>query len=251
MSQSWVKTEEELVKLKKSGAICAQVLKEVLLHVKVGVTCSDLDDVAQREIKKRAVLPSFTTVDDYKWAICTTVNQQVVHGIPGNRTLKDSDIVGVDIGVIYEGYHSDMATTVTVGNVSDETKKFLKDGKNILERAISRAKAGNTIGDISAEIEKGVTENGYSTVRELTGHGVGKSLHEDPPVPGFGKRGTGPKLRKNMVLAIEVIYTNGSGKIKIEDDGWTISSADGSLGGLFEKTVVITNSRPIVLTSYL
>lgn len=248
---SWIKTDEQVEFLKKSGAICAQILKEVLLHVKPQVSCAELDRIASEQMQRHKVSPSFATVDSYKWVICTTVNEQVVHGVPTNYLLKEGDILGIDIGVIYKGYHSDMALTVPVGKISEERRKFLQTGRQTLNDAIKAAKVGNSIGDISATIEKGVKRSGYSIVRELSGHGVGKDLHEDPPVPGFGQRGAGPKLLANTVLAIEVIYTQGSGEVKLEDDGWTITSADVTLGGLFEQTIAITKNGPIMLTPYL
>ncbi|KKQ89710.1 type I methionyl aminopeptidase [Candidatus Curtissbacteria bacterium RIFCSPHIGHO2_12_41_11] len=247
----FVKSDQEIELMKISGKICAQVLKKVLENVKVGVTCFTLDKIAKQEIEKRGASSSFMTVDDYKWTICTTVNQQVVHGIPNKQSLKNGDILGIDIGALYHGFHSDMAITIPIGKVSTVVDKFLAEGKKTLEKAISCAKIGNRIGDISATIQQGVESAGYSIVKSLTGHGIGHELHEEPMVPGFGKVGTGPKIRQNMVLAIEVIYTQGLGEVKLEKDNWTISSVDGSLAGLFEQTVLINGNGPIVLTPYL
>ena len=246
-----VKSENEIELMKISGKISAQVLKKVLENVKIGVTCFALDKIARQEIEKKGATPSFMTVDDYKWTICTTVNQQVVHGIPNKQPLKNGDILGVDIGALYHGCHSDMAITIPIGKVSPAVEKFLEVGKKTLEKAISCAKIGNRIGDISATIQQGIESAGYSIVKSLTGHGIGRELHEEPMIPGFGKSGTGPKILENMVLAIEVIYTQGSGEVKLEKDNWTISSVDGSLAGLFEQTVLITGNGPIVLTPYL
>lgn len=237
--------------MKISGHICAQALKKVLEHVDVGVSCLALDRIAKAEIEKRGATSSFMTVGDYQWTICATVNDQVVHGIPTDTALKKGDILGIDVGAIYKGYHSDMAVTVGVGKIALEVKKFLGVGRETLEKAVIKALPGARIGDISATIQKGIEEAGYSIVRNLTGHGIGRYLHEPPTVPGFGHAGSGPRLSENMVLAIEVIYTQGSGEVKIEQDNWTISSLDGSLGGLFEKTVAIARDGPIVLTPYL
>ncbi|MEK7580711.1 MAG: type I methionyl aminopeptidase [Patescibacteria group bacterium] len=251
MSKTTVKTKKELELMKVSGKICAQALKKVLENVKPGVTCRQLDIIARQEIEKKGASPSFMTVDGYQHTICTTINEQVVHGIPTGRKLEDGDILGIDIGALYNGYHSDLAISVPVGNVSKDKQEFLEAGKNTLKAALLAAKPGNHIGDISSVIQKGIEGAGYSIVKNLTGHGVGRQLHEEPMIPGFGKNGTGPKIQENMTLAIEVIYTQGSGEVGVEKDSWTISSTDGSLGGLFEQTVAIQKSGPIVLTPYL
>ena len=237
--------------MKISGQIAAQALKKVLENVKVGAKCIDLDTVAEKEIKSRGGESSFKTVDDYKWTICTTINNQVVHGIPNQRQLENGDILGIDIGAIYKGYHSDMAISVPVGTVTEDIKKFLEVGKRTLKEAITKVKVGNRIGDISAAIQEMIEGAGYGVVKNLTGHGVGKSLHEEPMVPGFGKKGVGPSILEGMVLAIEVIYAKKSGDVYVEDDGWTISTQDGSLGGLFEQTIAVMKDGPVVLTPYL
>ncbi|MDP2632210.1 MAG: type I methionyl aminopeptidase [Candidatus Curtissbacteria bacterium] len=248
---SQVKTKEELELMKISGDITARALKKVLENVKPGVMCIDLDKIAEDEIKKREGQSSFKTVEDYKWTICTTIGNQVVHGIPTNRQLQSGDVLGIDIGAIYKGYHSDMAISQAVGEVSKNTMKFLEIGYKTLKAAIKAAKIGNRIGDISQTIQLMIEGAGYSIVKSLTGHGVGQELHEEPMVPGFGKRDIGPKILEGMVLAIEVIYAKGSGDVFVEPDGWTISTKDKSLAGLFEQTVAITKDGPIVLTPYL
>src|SRR3989338_2371518 len=246
-----VKSQKEIELMKISGKICAQVLKKVLENVKIGVTCFVLDKIAKQEIEKKGATPSFMTVDNYKWTICTTVNQQVVHGIPNKQSLKNGDILGIDIGALYHDFHSDMAITIPIGKISPAVEKFLATGKKTLEKAIDCARIGNRIGDISATIQRNIESAGYSIVKSLTGHGIGRELHEEPMIPGFGKVGTGPKILENMVLAIEVIYTQGLGEVKLGKDNWTISSVDGSLAGLFEQTVLINGNGPIVLTPYL
>lgn len=245
------KTEEEIKIMKQAGKICAEALSEVRKNIHPGISCIELDRVAERVIQKRGASPSFKTVEDYQWTICTTINEQVVHGIPTERKLASGDIVGIDIGAMYKGYHSDLAVTEPVGETSSDNVKFLEVGETTLEKAIATAQIGGRIGDISHTIQTGVEEAGYSVVKSLTGHGVGKELHEEPMVPGFGKPATGIKLKENMVLAIEVIYTKGSGEVYVEEDDWTISSQDHSLGGLFEKTIQITKNGPVVLTPYL
>lgn len=250
VKNNYVKSKSEIEIMKKAGEICSYAMKKVLATVKVGAVCSELDNIAREEIEKAGATSSFMTVDDYKWTICTTINDQVVHGIPTETALKEGDILGVDIGACYKEYHSDMAISVPIGKIGTEDQKFLEIGKKTLKKAISAALIGNYIGDISQTIQDNIEGAGFSVVKNLTGHGIGKSLHEEPMVPGFGKRKTGPKIRKNMVLAIEVIYAKGSGEIKLEKDNWTISTRDGSLGGLFEQTVAITDKGPIVLTPY-
>ena len=251
MKNNWIKNKKELELMKKSGQIAALALKKVRKNIKPGVTCKYLDDIARQEIENQGAKSSFMTVEDYKYTICTTVNEQVVHAIPTDRVLKDGDIVGIDIGALYKGYHSDLAYTQPVGKVSSETQQFLSIGESTLKAAIKKAAPGNKIGDISSVIQNSIEGAGYAVVKELTGHGVGRELHEEPYVPCFGKPNTGPIISENMTLAIEVIYTAGSGEIGLEADNWTISAADGSLGGLFEQTILITKSGPVVLTPYM
>lgn len=246
-----VKTDGEIELLKIGGKICAQVLKKVIKTAGPAVACLDLNEIARKEIQKRGAVPSFMTVEGYHWAICTTLNEQVVHGIPTNRELKIGDILGIDIGVRYGGFHTDMATTIGIGQISPAVHQFLKTGQETLAAAILAARVGAKIGDISATIGEMIKKAGYSVVKSLTGHGVGRELHEEPLVPGYGRPGTGPQILKNMVLAIEVIYSQGSGEVCLEKDGWTIATSDGSLAALFEQTVMVTNHGPIVLTPYL
>lgn len=237
--------------MKQAGQICAEALKSVLAEVKAGVSCAYLDQIAEKEIESRGAFSSFKTVDDYKWTTCTTINEQVVHGIPTDYRLKDGDVLGIDIGAYFRGFHSDMAISVPVGKVAESAKKFLDVGRETLKKAISKAMPSARIGDISQTIQEGVEKAGFAPVRILTGHGVGRELHEEPMVPCFGEKGTGSAILENMVLAIEVIYTEGSAELKLEKDNWTFSTKDGSLGGLFEQTIAVTKSGPIVLTPYL
>ena len=248
---NFVKTQEEIELMRISGKICAQVLQEVLTNVRPNVSCLELDSIAKEAIEKQQAISSFMTVDTYRWTICTTINNQVVHGIPTTRVLKEGDIIGIDIGALYKGFHTDMAITVPVGKISQSTQKFLDVGAQALRVVIKKAKVGARIGDISAKIQGMIEGAGYAVVKSLTGHGVGRELHEKPMVPGFGKSGTGPKISKDMTLAIEVIYTQGSGEFRLEEDGWTIVAKDGSLSGLFEQTILTTQNGPIVLTPYL
>ncbi|OGD92520.1 type I methionyl aminopeptidase [Candidatus Curtissbacteria bacterium RIFCSPHIGHO2_01_FULL_41_44] len=246
-----VKTDREINLMKISGKITALALKKVLEQARPGVSCDGLDQIAKHQMEISRAQPSFMTVDGYKWTICTTVNQQVVHGVPTAKELQDGDILGIDVGASYRGFHTDMAKTVAVGNVSKSTQKFLEIGHLTLKKAISQAVIDNRIGDISSTIQGNIEGEGFSVVKSLTGHGIGRQLHEEPLVPGFGKKGSGPKIVENMVLAIEVIYAQGSSEVRLERDGWTISTKDGSLAGLYEQTVAVTRNGPIVLTPYL
>lgn len=246
-----IKNAQEIILMKKSGTICANALDEVIKNIRPGITCAELDEIAMQSIESQGATSSFKTVDDYRWTICTTTNNEVVHGIPTQRQLAEGDVIGIDIGALYKGYHSDQAISIAVGSVDRDTETFLSVGKNTLKKAIAQAVVGNHIGDVSSTIQNGIEDAGYNVVKNLTGHGVGRELHEEPMIPCFGKPGRGPEIVENMTLAIEVIYAKGSGDVIIEDDNWTISTKDGSLGGLFEQTIQTTKNGPVVLTPYL
>lgn len=244
-----VKTPEQVGLMRKSGEICAQALLQVLAAVRPGVTTLELDKIANREIKKRGGGISFQTVENYPYTICVSVNDEVVHGLPTKYALKEGDIIGIDIGVLYQGWHSDLAQTVVVGNVDKKTADFVQCGRIALDKAIAQARIGNKVGDISHAMQRVVEGQGYAVVRALTGHGVGRELHEEPVIPCFGTAGKGEALVEGMVIAIEVIYNMGKSDVVWKnDDGWTIAAADGSMSGLFERTVAITKDGPEVLT---
>lgn len=254
MSRVPIRNKQEIELLQKSGEISAKVLKKVLSSVKEGTTLAQLDKIAEEEVIRLGGAPSFKTVPGYYWTTCLTVNDEVVHGIPRPLKLKKGDVLSVDLGVFAprgDGWFTDVAWTVVIGGeVSKETKRFLQVGERTLWQAISQAVEGNKIGDISATIQAGVEKAGFSVVTTLTGHGVGRAVHEPPEIPGFGTKGTGLELKEGMCLAIEVIYTAGNGDVYHLDDGWTIASSDKSLGGLFEMTVVVGNKKPKVLTDW-
>lgn len=234
--------------MREAGRIAALALAEVESHIKIGVSTNELDKIAQSVILKNKAESSFKKVKGYKYCICATPNDRVVHGIPGNYKLKKGDVIGIDLGAFYKGYHSDLAHTYIVGGDGGSKKKFLEVGERALWKAISKAKVGNKIGDISNEIQNTVEGAGYSVVKELVGHGVGKELHEDPLVPGIGKKGTGVEIKEGMVLAIEIIYNMGKPDVSLLSDNWTIISKDNSYSGLFERTVAVTKKGPVVLT---
>lgn len=249
-----LKTPEEIEIMRKGGKILAEVLREVLENVRPGVTELELDALADRLIQEKGGEPAFKRVKGYKYATCISTNNVVVHGIPSDRKLKTGDVIGIDCGVFYKGLNTDMSETRRVSaQASDEVDKFLTIGKRALEEAILVAIPGNRIGHISKTIQDIVEkEGGYSVVRALIGHGVGKNLHEDPEVPGYlvKKIEKTPILKEGMTIAVEVIYNMGGyGVSYSNNDGWTIITSDGSISGLYERTIAITKSGPLILTA--
>ncbi|MDP3948128.1 MAG: type I methionyl aminopeptidase [bacterium] len=246
----------ELKLIRESGRIASCALKRAMKSIEVGVTGIEVDKAVTEEIYKKGGDLSYKTVPGYKHGTCITVNEQVVHGIPTDRKFENGDVVSVDLAVMYKGWHTDCAWSVLVNQQETEDReqlertKFLKVGEAALRDGIAQAIDGNRVGDISAAIQVKVEGSGYSVVRSLVGHGVGRSLHEDPEIPGFGEAGKGSVLKSGMSLAIEVIFTAGSPDVRLEEDGWTFSSSDGSLGGLFEMTVIVGKKEPEVLTDW-
>lgn len=248
-----IKKETEIKKMQEGGHILASVLSECLKAIRPGVSEIEIDELADRLIKKHGALPGFKMVDGYDNATCISTNNVVVHGIPSDYKFKAGDIVGVDCGVFYEGLHTDMSESVIVpGNSNKKKEKFLKVGKKALDEAIKEAVLGNRVGQISKTIQQIVeVEAGYSIVRSLVGHGVGRKLHEDPEIPGFldTKIEKTPMLSEGMTIAIEIIYNMGDSEVVYSnEDGWTISTKDDSLSGLFERSVAITKNGPVILT---
>jgi methionyl aminopeptidase len=252
-----IKTPQEIKIMKKGGKILADVLFEVLKHAKVGVSELELDQLAEKLILEKGGEPGFKKVEGYKYTICISTNDVVVHGIPTTYKLKAGDKIGIDCGVYYQGFHTDMAQSIKIKNQRsnikdlDEVDKFLKVGEKAMWEGIKAAKLGNRIGNISKVIQDIVEGDGYSVVRSLIGHGVGRELHEDPEVPGFldGKIEATPLLKEGMTIAIEVIYNIGKYDVVYGNrDGWTIKTKDGSLSGLFERSIAILKQGPVVLT---
>lgn len=237
----------ELNLMRKSGAISARALKRALDSIAVGVTELELDNIAKEEIYKLGGDLSYKSVPNYKYATCITVNDEVVHGIPTERKIQDGDIVSIDLAVEFKGWHTDCAWSILVGP-DLEKKRFLKIGEKALQEGIDQAVAGNRIGDISYTIQDTVEKGGYQVVRSLVGHGIGRSLHEEPEIPCFGERGAGPILLSGATLAIEVIFAKGSSQLNLQKDGWTFKTADGGWGGLFEMTVIVGRKEAEVLT---
>jgi methionyl aminopeptidase len=246
-----IKTPQEIKIMQVCGKMLSDTLWEVCKSARPGVSEIELDALAEKLIREKGGEPGFMKVPGYKNATCISTNDVVVHGIPTNYKLKEGDIIGVDCGVYYKGFHTDMAQTVAVGKISKQAEKFLAVGQKALEAGIKQATIGNHIGHISRAIQDIVElQNGYSVVRTLVGHGVGRELHEDPEIPGYvqGRIEKSPLLKEGMAIAIEVIYNMGGPDLALGDDGWTIRTKDGSLAGLFERSVAITKNGPLIIT---
>lgn len=242
-----IRNSYELKLMRESGRISAAALKKSLDSVKPGVSELEVDKVAREEIYKLGGDLSYKTVQGYKFATCITVNEQVVHGIPTDRKFARDDLVSVDLAVVYKGWHTDCAWTILLGK-NAEKEKFLSVGEEALWEGIAQAAEGQRLGGVSNAIQTKVEASGYSVVRSLVGHGIGRSLHEPPEIPGFGAKGSGVFLKSGMTLAIEVIYTKGKSDVTLDSDGWTYLSADGSWAAVFEMTVAVGKGKAEVLT---
>ncbi|CAG4989136.1 Methionine aminopeptidase 1 [Dyadobacter sp. CECT 9275] len=246
----YLKTEEEINLIKQSAQVLGKAHAEVALWVKPGVTTKQLDTIAEEYIRDFGGVPSFKGFNNFPASLCISVNEVVVHGIPGNYQLKDGDIVSIDCGVKLNGFHSDSAYTYPVGEVAQPVMDLLSVTKKSLYNGIEQAMDGMRMGDIGFAIQNYVEERGYSVVRELVGHGVGRSLHEGPEVPNYGKRGKGIKLKEGMVLAIEPMINLGTKGVVQERDGWTIRTGDRKVSAHFEHTIVVRKGKPEILTTF-
>jgi methionyl aminopeptidase len=246
----YVKTASEIQAIRESGLILSKLHGELSKRVQAGVKTLDLDAFAEEYIVSNGAKPSFKGYRNFPATLCISVNSVVVHGIPNHYSLKDGDIISIDCGVYYNGFHADSAYTYKVGIVSTDAQKLMDETYTSLIKGIAKCKAGNRVGDISAEIQRYSESFGYGIVRELVGHGVGRNLHEAPEVPNFGKPGKGPKLMEGMVIAIEPMVTMGKRTVKQEKDGWTIKTVDGLPAAHFEHTVAIVDGKPEALTSF-
>jgi methionyl aminopeptidase len=244
------KSPSEIEKMRRSGHIVRQVLEAVKEEVAPGRTTMDLERVAERKIKELGAKPAFKGYYDYPCVLCTSVNDEIVHGIPSERrVLKKGDIVSIDCGVVLDGFYGDSAITVPVGDeVSPDLQKLLEVTRESLERGIKAAQIGNTVGDVGAAVQQVVEANGFSVVREFVGHGIGTKLHEDPQVPNYGTPGHGARLRDGMVLAIEPMVNVGRPETRLLNDKWTAVTEDGSYSAHFEHCVAVTKNGPVVLT---
>lgn len=243
-----LKQPDEIDKARASNRIVAEVLSVLREKVKPGVTTRELDKIAEGVADKRGAKPAFKGYRGYPFSLCTSVNDEVVHGIPSNRVLVEGDIIGLDFGIYHQGLYGDAAITLPVGKVDEQAANLMQVTEQSLYSAISQVCDGNRLGDISAAVQETVEAAGYSVVRDFVGHGVGKSLHEDPQIPNFGKKGRGIELKKGMILAIEPMVNAGKYKVKILSDGWTVITADGSLSAHFEHSVAITDNGPEILS---
>jgi len=253
-----IKTEKEIKAMAEGGKILANVLSQILKAIEPGVSERELDSLAEKLIVSSGGYPGFKKVRGYRNAICVSTNDVVVHGIPSDYKIKEGDVVGIDCGVFYKGLHTDMSETIRVsakggsapGGQSYEIDKFLETGKRALNEAIKVATVGNRVGHISEVIQEIVEGAGFSVVRSLVGHGVGKNLHEDPEVPGFLDIPieSTPLLKKGMTIAVEVIYNMGGSEVVVDPDEWTIRTEDKSISGVFERTLAIADNKPLILT---
>ena len=251
-----IKTPEEVSIMREGGKILADVLDKVSKIVTPGISTFELDKLAENLIKKTGGIPSFLNYtiegeenNPYPATLCTSVNEEVVHGVPSkNMILKEGDIIGLDIGMFYKGLCTDMAKTVGVGKISEDKQKLMDVTLKALKKGISQVKSGAQIGDIGSAIQQYVEAEGFSIVTQLSGHGVGKEVHEEPRVPNYGESGTGIKLEEGMTIAIEPMVNVGDELVKTEDDGWTITTVDGSLSAHFEHTIAVTKKGCVIIT---
>ena len=243
------KSQQEIETMARAGAVVADTLSLLEENIQPGITTAELDSIAEEFIRSRGGEPTFKGYKGYPAATCLSPNSMVVHGIPDRRTLQDGDILSVDVGVTLDGFVADSAWTFPVGTISAEAQRLLDACKAALEAGIEQARAGNTIGDISRAVQTVTEAAGFSVIRSLVGHGVGRSMHEDPQVPNFVSSHRGPELKEGMTLAIEPMITAGGPEVYIHDDDWSISSADGSLAAHFEHTVAVTGQGPRILTA--
>ena len=240
---------KKLVAMRQGGKILATILSDIKKKVIVGMTTAEINDLANRLCLKYGVKPSFLGYGGYPASICVSVNHEVVHGIPGNYTIKNGDIVSLDFGVHLAGYHTDAAISFGVGNISAEAHRLLTVTEQSLMRGIEQARPGNHVGAIGASVQKYVEAHGFSVVKTLVGHAIGKQVHEEPYIPNFGNPGDGPKIQAETALAIEPMVTTGSHEVLLHEDGWTYVTSDGNLAGHFEHTIWVHPDGPEILTS--
>jgi len=243
-----LKSEEDLEVLRKAGRILAIILRQLRQRIKPGISTSEINSLAEDLLGQEKVVPAFKGYRGFPASICVSVNEEVVHGIPGSRVINDGDIVSLDLGVNYNGYFSDAAITVPVGTTSSRNKKLLEVTKTALSEGIRQARAENHLFDISYAIQNYVEKNGFSVVRQFVGHGIGRSLHEEPEIPNFGTKDQGPLIKQGMVFAIEPMVNMGRWECQIQENGWTATSQDKLPSAHFEHTVAITENGPEILT---
>ena len=234
--------------MRQAGSIVGMILDILSQQVRPGMKTKELDIIAEKELERLDAKPSFKGYHGFPASLCVSVNDEIVHGIPGKRELHEGDIVSLDFGAIVNGFQGDAAVTVAIGEVNPEAKQLVEATRGSLEAGVAAAYAGATLGDISAAIQGYAESRGFSVVREYTGHGIGREMHEEPQIPNFGSPGTGPVLKRGMTLALEPMLNAGDWRTRVDDDHWTVRTADGSLSAHFEHTIAITNAEPEVLT---
>ena len=246
-----LKTPDEIAVMAKASRVVAEALAVLKDAVKPGITTDELDRLAEAEIRARGAIPAFKGYRNYPKTLCASVNEQVVHGVPSKRVLKEGDIIGLDLGAIVDGFYGDSAVTVAVGRIDEKTATLVRITEESLSLAIEQASVGNRLSDISHAVQRHVEAAGYSVVTEFVGHGIGRQLHEEPQVPNYGKPGQGPRLQAGMVLAIEPMVNMGGSAVRVLDDRWTAVTVDGSLSAHFEHTIAIQPSGPALVLSQL
>jgi len=246
-----LKLPEEIEKARASSQIVAEVLSKLRDKVKPGISTKELDRFAEDIARKRGAKPAFKGYRGYPYSLCTSVNEEVVHGMPSERILKEGDIISLDFGVCYNGFFGDAAITLPVGKIADSAQKLIEVTEQSLYAGIEQAKKGNRLGDISSSVQQIVEVPGFSVVRDFVGHGIGRNLHEDPQIPNYGKKGRGIELKRGMILAIEPMVNQGTYKVKIMQDAWTVVTEDGMLSAHFEHSVAITENGPDILSKLI
>jgi len=239
---------KEIEKLRRSGHVVRQVLEETREKARPGVATLELERFVEKRLAQLGAQPASKGYRGYPWCLCVSVNNEIVHGMPSNRKLREGDIVGLDLGVIVDGYYGDSAMTVPVGQIPERAQKLLRVTEEALEIGIQEARVGKRVGDISAAVQQYVEKNGFSVVREFVGHGIGREYHEEPQVPNFGQPGHGPVLKEGMVFTIEPMVNAGSAALRVLDDNWTAVTQDGEPSAHFEHMVAVTRNGPDVLT---
>jgi len=245
-----VKSAGEIAAMRRAGMVVASILKILSKEIRSGMTTGQLDDIAVRELTRYGAISSFKGYRGFPATVCVSINEEIVHGIPGERVIQEGDIVSLDFGAVVDGFHGDAALTIGVGNISHQAKQLLETTRGSLEAGIAVARPGAHLSDISAAIQHYAESRSFSVVREYTGHGIGREMHEDPQIPNFGPPGYGPVLRKGMTVAIEPMVNIGGWQTKVKDDHWTVVTADGSLSAHFEKTIAIIDGEAEVLTPW-
>jgi methionyl aminopeptidase len=244
-----IKSEREIDIMRRAGRIVGAVLEILMKQAREGMKTKELDAIAATEIEKLGAKPSFKGYHGFPANLCVSINDEVVHGIPGERVLKSGDIVSLDLGALFMGFQGDSAVTIGVGEISPQAQELIKATKGTLSAGIAAARAGARLGDVSATMQNYAESRGYAVVREYSGHGIGRELHEEPQIPNFGVEGTGPVLEKGMALALEPMVNMGDWRTRVGDDHWTVLTADGSLSAHFEHTIAITDGEAEILTA--